>query len=326
MTTLTAPRPQRPRTGPSYLVTMLRPWLQLVRVPAVFSSMSNAYAGWWIGGVLAVGIGGARAGVGALLLGLAAAALHLMAGMALNDIADRRVDREERPGRPLPSGAVSLRGAWLLVIAFFAAGLALQTAASPVAGQVGLLLVASIFLYNFVLKGTFLGPLSMAACRVLNLAAGLALSVAPLESFARLPLPAYGVLVSLGLYVALVTFLARDEVAGNSIRRVRVFFVGMAAWFAGWAAFASTERSWIAVGVVAVLLLHAWMLRHALAGLRRMPASPAVTGKTVGGMLGTMPVTDTLGMLATGVAAPAALAGLLWMLPGRWLARRFYST
>lgn len=305
---------------------MLRPWLQLVRVPAAFSSMSNAYAGWWIGGAVALQAGGERAGIGALLLALAAAALHLMAGMALNDIADRRIDREERPGRPLASGAVPLRGAWSLVIGFFAAGLALQFAASPVAGRIGLLLVASIFLYNFVLKGTFLGPLSMAACRMLNLAAGLALGFASLESFARLPVAAYGALISLGLYVALVTFLARDEVTGNSRFRARIFFVGLAAWFAGWAAFASTERSWTAAGVVVVLLLHAWLLRHALAGLRRMPASPAVTGKTVGGMLGTMPVTDTLGMLATGVAAPAALAGLLWMLPGRWLARRFYST
>jgi hypothetical protein len=306
---------------------MLRPYLQLVRVPAVFSSLSNAFAGWWIGGVLVASsaVGGA-APVSALILGLLAAGLYLMAGMALNDIADLAVDRAERPARPLPSGRVSVARAWALVLVFFGLGLALQAVANPVAAQVGALLVAAIFLYNFALKGTFLGPLSMGLCRVLNLAGAIALSLPSLSSFGALPAAAYGALASLGLYVALVTWLARDEVRGNSVRRVRVFMMGFAAWFAAWAAYASTVRSWISLGVVAVLVLHFWMLKNAIAGLRRMPGSPATTGKTVGGMLGTMPATDALAMLATGVAIPWALSALLWMLPGKWLARRFYST
>lgn len=306
---------------------MLRPYLQLVRIPAVFSSLSNAFAGWFIGGVVAAtAFGGAAAPVSALILGLLAAGLYLLAGMALNDIADLEVDRIERPGRPLPSGKVSVARAWLLVTGFFALGLALQAIANPVAAQVGALLVAAIFLYNFVLKGTFLGPVSMGLCRVLNLLGAIALSLPSLGSFAQLPAAVYGALVSLGLYVALVTWLARDEVQGNSTRRVKVFMSGFAAWFAGWAAYATTQRSWVSVAVVAVLILHFWLLKNPIAGLRRMPGSPATTGKTVGGMLGTMPATDALAMLATGVAIPWALTGLLWMLPGKWLARRFYST
>lgn len=305
---------------------MLRPYLQLVRVPAVFSSMSNAFAGWFIGGMVASTVGGVAAPVSALILGLLAAGVYLLAGMALNDIADLKVDRAERPGRPLPSGAVSLRHAWLLVIGLFALGLLAQALANPVAAQVGVLLIAAIFLYNFALKGTFLGPLSMGLCRVLNLAGAVALSLPSLSAFAALPPVVYGVLASLGLYVVLVTFLARDEVQGNSLRRVKTFMIGFAAWFAGWAAYASTARSWVSVAVVAVLVLHFWLLKDAIAGLRRMPTSPATTGKTVGGMLGSMPATDALAMLATGVALPWAFAGLLWMLPGRWLARRFYST
>jgi 4-hydroxybenzoate polyprenyltransferase len=297
---------------------MLRPYLQLVRIPAVFSSLSNAYAGYWIGG--------GYAAWSSLFLALVAAGLYLMAGMALNDIADLKVDRAERPSRPLASGTVPLINAWILVIGFFAAGLICQWIANPVSAQVGALLIAAIFLYNFALKGTFLGPLSMGLCRMLNLAAAMALTFPSLKTFITIPASSYGALASLGLYVALVTFLARDEVRGNSGLRVRVFFAGLAAWFAGWAAYASTERSWISAGVVVVLVLHFWLLRDAIAGLRRMPDSPATTGKTVGGMLGTMPATDTLGMLAVGVAWPWALAGLLWMLPGRWLARRFYST
>jgi 4-hydroxybenzoate polyprenyltransferase len=307
---------------------MLRPYLQLVRIPAVFSSMSNAFAGWFIGGVIvtSTALVGTAAPVSSLILGLLAAGLYLLAGMALNDIADLKVDLIERPNRPLPSGKITVANAWILVMGFFALGLILQAIANPVAAQVGLLLVAAIFLYNFVFKNAFLGPLSMGLCRVLNLAGAIALSLPSLSAFGALPAAVYGVLLSLGLYVALVTWLARDEVQGNSVLRVKVFMLGFAAWFAAWAAYASTVRSWVSVGVVAILVLHFWLLKNPIAGLRRMPASPATTGKTVGGMLGTMPATDALAMLATGVAIPWALAALLWMLPGKWLARRFYST
>jgi hypothetical protein len=308
---------------------MLRPWLQLVRIPAVFSSLSNAFAGWWIGGAVTGGL----PPLPSLILALIAAGLYLTAGMALNDIADVKADRAERPSRPLASGAVSISGAWALVIGFFAAGLLCQWIANPASAQVGLLLIAAIFLYNFVLKGTVLGPLNMGLCRVLNLAGGMALAFPSLGTFASLPAEApgaLGALVSLGFYIMLVTFLARDEVQGNSILRVRCFFAGLAAWFAAWAAFASLDPSWRSLAVVAVLFLHAWLLRNPIVGLRRMPASPATTGKTVGGMLGTMPATDVLGMLAVGAAWPwaplVAMGGLLWMLPGRWLARRFYTT
>jgi 4-hydroxybenzoate polyprenyltransferase len=296
----------------------MRSYLQLVRFPAVFGSMSNAFAGYWIGG--------GYAAWSSLFLALVAAALFVMAGMALNDVADVEVDRKERPGRPLPSGRIPLIRAWLLVIAFFALGLALQWLANPVSAQVGVLLVAAIFLYNFVLKGTFVGPLSMAACRVLNLAAGMALNFPSIKTFGTLPAASYGALASLGLYVALVTFLARDEVTGNGMGRVRAYFTGLAAWFAGWAAFASTIRGWTAVAVAAVLILLVWLLRHALAALRHAPSSPASTGRTVGGMLGAMPVTDVLGMLAAGTPFAWALGGLLWMLPGRWLMRRIAVT
>jgi hypothetical protein len=305
---------------------MLKPWLQLVRVPAVFSSLSNAFAGWWMGPAV-LGVHGSGAVDGSdLVLALIAAGLYLMAGMALNDIADLEVDRDERPGRPLPSGAIPLSRAWILVAGFFGTGLLCQWIANPVSAQVGALLIAAIFLYNFALKGTFLGPLNMGLCRVLNLAAAMALGFPSLRAFIDLPGAAWGALISLGFYIVLVTFLARDEVRGNSILRVRFFFAGLALWGAGWAIFAAVAWSRLTLAVLAVLLLQAWLLRNALTGLRRMPASPATTGKTVGGMLGTMPATDALGMLAAGVAWPWALSGLLWMLPGRWLARRFYTT
>ena len=307
---------------------MLRPYLQLVRIPTVFSSLSNAYAGYWIGG--------GYPAWSSLWLGMIAAGLYVMAGMALNDIADLEVDRAERPDRPLPSGAISLPAAWSLVLGMFALALVLQYLANPACAFVGVLLVGAIFLYNFGLKGTALGPLSMGLCRMLNLAAGMALNFSSPRVFLTQPIALYGALLSLGFYVALVTYLARDEVSGNSIQRVRVFLIGMAAWFAAWAAWSATHLSWLSGIGFGLLIFHAWLLSDAVGGLRRNPTSPAATGKTVGALLRTLPVTDVLGMLAAGIAfwpyyggtfiVPWALLGLAFMVPGRLIPRRYYAT
>ncbi|MCD6024523.1 MAG: hypothetical protein K0Q91_1439 [Fibrobacteria bacterium] len=311
---------------------MLRDTLRLVRIPTVFSSLSNAYAGYWITG--------AYAPWSSLGLGLIAAGLYVMAGMALNDIADLEVDRVERPDRPLPSGAISLSAAWSLVLGMFGLALVLQWIANPASAWVGACLVAAIFLYNFGLKGTALGPFSMGLCRMLNLAAGMALNFSSPRVFLTQPPALYGALLSLGAYVALVTYLARDEVQGNSTARARFFLMGIAAWFAAWSAWAVTHFSWLSVIGFGVLVFHAWLLKGAVGGLRRDPTSPPATGRTVGALLRTLPVTDVLGMLAAGVAFwpwqgslghghfvfPWALLGLAWMLPGRFIPRRFYAT
>lgn len=310
----------------------MRHYLRLVRIPTVFSSLSNAYAGYWIGG--------GYAAWSSLGLALVAAGLYVMAGMALNDIADLEVDRVERPERPLPSGAISLPAAWSLVLGMFGLALALQWIANPASFYVGLALVAAIFLYNFGLKGTALGPLSMGLCRMLNLAAGMALNFSSPRVFLTQPVVVYGALLSLGVYVALVTYLARDEVQGNSAVRARFFLMGIAAWFAAWSAWTVTHFSWLSLIGFGVLIFHAWLLKGAVGGLRRNPTSPSATGKTVGALLRSMPVTDLLGMLAVGVAFwpwqgslahghfvfPWALLGLAWMLPGRFIPRRFYAT
>src|SRR3989338_1204784 len=114
-------------------------------------------------------MGGGKAGAAALLLGMAASGLYLMAGMALNDIADYRVDKVERPGRPLPSGSVPKPAAWILSLVMLAGGLLCQWVASPVAAVVGFALILCIFAYNFLLKQTILGPAAMGLCRLLNL-------------------------------------------------------------------------------------------------------------------------------------------------------------
>jgi 4-hydroxybenzoate polyprenyltransferase len=291
-------------------------FLALVRIPTAFSSMSNAYAGWFIGG--------GRGLTPALGLGVLAAALFIMAGMALNDVADKDVDARERPDRPIPSGAIPLGQAWGLSLGMMALGLILLGIANPLSAAVGLALCLSIFAYNFLLKGTQLGPASMGLCRALNLLTGMSLAWSGVPHPDNLPRAAWLALLSLWAYIALVTFLARDEVGGNSRRRTGLFLAGLGLWFLAWCAAAftwfRTERflalAWLAL---------AMFLRGPLRNLATDP-SPKHTGRMVGGMLRLVPLVDVLAMLANQVPPEYALAGALWILPAFAVGKWFYST
>lgn len=296
-------------------------FLSLVRIPTVFSSMSNAYAGWFIAGGTALS--------SQLGLGVAAAALFIMAGMALNDVADAKVDAKERPDRPIPSGAVSLKAAWTLSLAMMAAGLLLVTWANPLALVPALGLCAAIFIYNFALKSTALGPASMGLCRLLNLFTGMALAWQVLPDWSSFPRPALGALVSLWAYIALVTYLARDEVQGNTRLKVRLFLGGMVLWFAAWALaiWMSSDpgQGLVVVAMMAVLVAHQVFLLKPFRALASDP-SPPNTGKTIGALLRTVPLADVLAMLAAGAPLIYALPGVLWILPAWLVGRLFYST
>lgn len=299
----------------------VKAWLSLVRIPTVFSSMSNAYAGWFIAGGRDFGP--------TLWLGVAAAAFFIMAGMALNDVADKTVDAKERPDRPIPSGAIGLGAAWALSLAFMAIGLGLQWLANPLTAYVGAALCAAIFLYNFALKATWAGPAAMGLCRLLNLLAGMSLAWDHVPSWAALPSAVPGTLFSLWAYIALVTYLARDEVGGNSRRRARAFLSGITFWFMAWS-FAiwlgmGPGQSLMVLAMGVAWLLHVGLLLGPFRALARDP-SPRNTGKTVGAMLRTVPLADVLAMLAAGAPLIAALPGVLWILPAWVVGRLFYST
>lgn len=72
---------------------------ELVRLPAVLSVPGDVFVG-------AATSGQARDIPRAAGLAAASSCFYL-AGMALNDYADREVDARERPNRPIPSGRVS---------------------------------------------------------------------------------------------------------------------------------------------------------------------------------------------------------------------------
>jgi hypothetical protein len=187
-----APRPGTTRDHP------LLPYLRLVRAPAVFSALGDPLAGM----LLADG----RLSADRAPRIAAAAALIYLAGMALNDLADREEDARERPERPIPSGAVSPRAAALVGGSLLLAGIVAAHRAG--ARWSGPALAAMVVAYDFRLKHSeTIGPVAMGACRSLSLMMGVEAAGAPASRGGESAL-------LLGAYVTGLTLLARSETGG----------------------------------------------------------------------------------------------------------------
>ena len=184
----------------------IKPYLQLVRLPNLFTAAADSLAGWLLArGSLE------EPGRWAPLV-LASVAIYA-AGIVLNDVFDFEIDLVERPGRPLPSGKVSRRSA----ARFGGIALALGPGLAALSGSttslvVALALAACVLGYDAGLKRTVLGPEVMGACRGLNLLLGL--SQAPEMGGPA----AWTVAFSLALFVAGVTWISRSEVESGKTR------------------------------------------------------------------------------------------------------------
>ena len=197
-----APRvsPRRASTkgieGSAALKDALLPYLKLVRAPAAFSALGDPLAGVLLAG-------GALSRQRAPRLAAASALIYL-AGMALNDLADRDEDARERPERPIPSGAVSPRAAALVGGALLFGGIAVARGAG--ARWTGPALAAMVVAYDFQLKhSSTLGPIAMGACRSLSLLMGVESETDALGARGG------EAALLLGAYVAGLTLLARSE-------------------------------------------------------------------------------------------------------------------
>lgn len=171
----------------------LSPWPRLLRLPNLLTLPGDILAGALLSGLPLTP---------RLLPAIAASACLYSSGLLCNDLADASIDAQERPDRPLPSGAVTPASVRLVATILLLLGLLLSLPAHAL--PTAALLTLSILLYDFsAKKSPLLGPLVMGLCRSLDLLLGsgpAALAPAPLAAAALL-----------GLYIALVTALARRE-------------------------------------------------------------------------------------------------------------------
>jgi 4-hydroxybenzoate polyprenyltransferase len=178
----------------------VRAYLELVRLPNLFTAMADP-----MGGYLFVGGDSSRVGV---LAALCMASLCLYAaGTALNDACDAERDARERPERPIPSGRITRSAAIRLSAALMIAGSGIALAISPACGLVTVILCTAICLYDGPLKSTRAAAVMMGTCRALNLSIGI-IAAEPAPDVTTAASSAAG---CIGLYVASVTIFARDE-------------------------------------------------------------------------------------------------------------------
>ena len=176
----------------------LKDLLELIRAPAVLTVLGDAIAGATAAGGR---VGRAGAAASASSAGLYAA------GMALNDFADADLDEIERPERPIPSGRISRGGALGTAAALTAGGLAAASGAGPRTLRLARPLAACVWFYDLIGKKTALGPLSMAACRGLDVLTGAA------ENGWRTAIAPAGAIAG---HTLTVTQVSRGEVHGTS--------------------------------------------------------------------------------------------------------------
>ena len=261
----------------------LLPYLRLVRAPAVFSAPGDPIAGLLLDD-------GDFSSEQASRLSAASAMLYL-AGMALNDLADREEDARDRPERPIPSGAVSARAAALIGGSLLLGGV--LAARRGGARWTGPALAAMIVAYDFQLKrSAMLGPVAMGACRALSLLMGVEAS--------------HGVVtrrgtegaLQLGAYVAGLTMIARGETGAARTRELRA-----GAGLVAGALLATAVR-----GGPASLAWSAATAALAGPSVRRaiVQPSPRPVGPAVGALIRAIPALDG-GIAGASGPAPAML-------------------
>ncbi|MCB1755421.1 MAG: UbiA family prenyltransferase [Gammaproteobacteria bacterium] len=280
--------------------------LQLVRLPAGFSAISNVLAAHLI-----VTAGAIQAWD--LLLSLIASMCLYFAGMGLNDCFDFHEDRANRSNRPLPSGQLTLGIGWAVSLGLLLSGLLVALIIGFKTFLIALLLAAAILLYDSKhLADIHAGPV-MGACRYLNWL--LAMSVVPFEaSFLLIPVPLF-------FYVSGLTILSTAETGTHSRKPLYLaiaFFVlaFCSVLYLGWeqAAFGGL---WL-LALLPVSLYYAKVLQPVWRNLRPETVQPAI-GRLVMGVI----IIDALILLVHGNLWWSVCI-LLLLLPGKYLARRLY--
>jgi len=145
---------------------VIRAYLQLVRVPGIFTAFSNILLGFFV-------FQNEFTDYFYLIYLLASSGFLFSAGMTLNDYFDYNIDKKERPFRPLPTGKISIRTAAFLGYSFLVAGNMFSLIIGLQTFVLTLLMTILILSYNAKLKTiSVIGIINLSSIRFLNVILG----------------------------------------------------------------------------------------------------------------------------------------------------------
>ena len=298
----------------------LRPYLQLMRLPAVFTAMADILLGFLMThSSLLVD----DCPLPFCLLLLSSSSLYL-AGMIFNDVFDRFVDAKQRPSRPIPSGQVSTPTAVKLGVGLLVTGVVAAIFVGLNAVLVAVILIAAIFAYDGLLKKTFFGPAAMGVCRFLNVMLGCSALSLSSEIWTA---PKIYVAAALGIYIVGVTWFARQESEQSDRRQLGIGVVILNAGLCGLLYLAINEEHGVGGQAAFMRVASAWfiiaMVINRPVTKALLTPSPQRVKLAVRTMIQWLILLDaTLIYAATGepiyaIATAALLGPTLWV--GRWL-------
>ena len=328
----------------------MKAWLQLFRVPNLFTVPGDPLAGFLIAT-------GGRLDTRALCAVLASLCIYA-AGLAMNDLADFSEDTRDRPKRPLPSGAIPRNTAWLVTVNLVVLGLVLSFLAGPAALLMGIGTVMGVVLYNFLTKKIpVIGALNMGVCRGLSLLLGAAAGLGPdpvmLDAASKLDVfqpvlsailvalaPssgqrffvfAIGSALLIAIYIAAVTNLVRFETRRYYPKIARI--LPLAALLIGFVILKQATDTMLRDPSPALWLVAIMLCAMNTADLMREP--PAPLPPRIGGFIRILPVMQAALCVLPSVPGPlrktpasliVALALLACVPIHAWLGKKFYAS
>ena len=254
-------------------------WLQLMRIPTVFTALSNILCGYLITHGLTLAEVLKQTELWFLLI--SSAGLYL-GGMVLNDVFDAALDAIERPERPIPSGRISRKAAAIFGALLMIIGVGCAAAVGPGSLLIAGLIVAAVLLYDGFLKSTVAAPLGMGTCRFLNVMLGASAGTTMTSVWQTTPMT---VAAALAIYIIGVTVFAKNE-AGKSSSAGLLTGVGIMLCGIGldaWLVTVSGVEKAIAGSQMALLILGLNILMRAAIVVGN--PQPARIQRTVGLML-----------------------------------------
>lgn len=177
----------------------------LVRIPNVLTTISNILLGY----IFFTSVD--HFDYFDMILLISISAFLYIGGMVLNDYLDIKIDKKERPWRPLPSNKISKKNALIITIISFLYSLTISFIIGWYTFIITLIMVTLIFLYNRFLKNTICGPINMGFIRSLNVLLGASQSIFLMDGDIfdnRFFIP----LLSEFLYVSAISILSKNEI------------------------------------------------------------------------------------------------------------------